>query len=167
MGVWESENRHSISQMNSHFGSWTRDSWIFKERLQGSKPIALKSFLYHWKLLKCKCLKWARMTHFDIWNTSYGQKKGRESKWQFDSQSLKVENQPDFLACRWPETYHWKALNEGDNFALNFISIGGLHTKLWGPKVAGLPTLVISGLPNGSPETKNHLDVSLVERCRV
>jgi hypothetical protein len=31
------------------------------------------------KLLERKCLKWARMTHFNIWNTSYGQKKGRES----------------------------------------------------------------------------------------
>jgi len=28
------------------------------------------------KLLKRRCLKWARMTHLDIWNTSYGQKKG-------------------------------------------------------------------------------------------
>jgi hypothetical protein len=28
------------------------------------------------KLLECRCLKWARMTHLDTWNTSYGQKKG-------------------------------------------------------------------------------------------
>jgi hypothetical protein len=31
------------------------------------------------KLLKCRCPKWARMTHLDICNTTYGQKKGRES----------------------------------------------------------------------------------------
>ncbi len=31
------------------------------------------------KLLKCRCQKWVRMTHLDIWNTSYGQKKGRKS----------------------------------------------------------------------------------------
>jgi hypothetical protein len=36
---------------------------------------------------------------------------------QFDSQQLKVRNQPDFLVCRWHATYHWKALNEGYNFA--------------------------------------------------
>jgi hypothetical protein len=30
------------------------------------------------KLLKCRCPKWARMTHLDIWNTSYGQKRGRD-----------------------------------------------------------------------------------------
>jgi hypothetical protein len=31
------------------------------------------------KLLDRKCLKWACMTHLNIENTSYGQKKGRES----------------------------------------------------------------------------------------
>jgi len=31
----------------------------------------------------------------------------------------------------------------------------------------GVPTLVISGLPLGSPGTKCHLDVGLVERHRV
>jgi hypothetical protein len=30
-------------------------------------------------LLKCRCLKWVRIAHLDIWNTSYDQKKGRES----------------------------------------------------------------------------------------
>jgi hypothetical protein len=111
------------------------------------------------KLLKLRCLKWARITHLDIWNTSYGQKKGRESSWQFDSRPLKVENQPDLFMCRWCATYHWKALDEGYNFAWDLISIRGLHTKLWCPKVTGIPTLVISGLPFGSPATKCHLDV--------
>jgi len=50
---------------------------------------------------------------------------------------------------------------------LELISIGGLYTKLWGPKVARVPTLGISGLPFGSPGTKCHLDVDLVERHRV
>jgi hypothetical protein len=62
---------------------------------------------------------------------------------------------------KWRATYYWKALNEGYNFALDLISIRGLHAKLWAPKVAGVPTLAISGLPLG---TKCHLDVGLVER---
>jgi len=37
------------------------------------------------KILELKCLKWARITQLDIPNTSYGQKKGWESNWQFDS----------------------------------------------------------------------------------
>jgi hypothetical protein len=104
------------------------------------------------------------MTHLDIWNTSYGQKKGRESNYQFDSRPLKVKNQPDYLACMWRATYYWKALNESYNFASDLISIRGLWTKLWGPKIVGVLTLGISGLPFGSPETKCHLDVGLMER---
>jgi len=64
-------------------------------------------------------------------------------------------------------TYRWKALNEGYNFILDLISIGGLHTKLWGPKVVEVLTLAISKLPFGSPKTKSHLEVRLVERHKV
>jgi hypothetical protein len=49
--------------------------------------------------------------------------------------------------CRWRGTYRWKAFDEVYNFALDVISIGGLHTKLWAPKVVGVLTLRISGLP--------------------
>ncbi len=69
------------------------------------------------KVLKCRCLKWPRMSHLDICNTTYGWKKGRESNWQFDSQPLKVENQPDPRVCRWSATHHWKALKESYKFA--------------------------------------------------
>jgi len=119
------------------------------------------------KLLELRCLKWARMTHLDIWNTSYGQKKGRESNWQFDFWSLKVWNRPDFLVCRWHATLCRKALNEGYNFALDFISISTRQRKLWAPKGAKVPSLGISGLPLGSPGTKGHLDVALVERHKI
>jgi hypothetical protein len=84
--------------------------------------------------------------------------------WQFDSRPLKVRNRLDFLACRWRTTYCWKALNDGYNFVSDLISIGGLHTKLCTPKVVGVPTLGISGLPSGSPGTKCHLGVSPVAR---
>ncbi len=59
-----------------------------------------------------------------------------------------------------------ETLDDGYNFALNVISIRGLQRKLWAPKVAGVPSLGISGLPLGSLKTKCHLDVSLVERHR-
>jgi hypothetical protein len=110
------------------------------------------------------------MTHLDIQNTSCGQKKGWESIWQFNSGPLKVRILPNLLACRWRATYHWKALDESYNFALNLISIEGLHTKLWAPKVrtiVGVPTLGISGLPRGSFRTKWHLGVSPVARHKV
>jgi hypothetical protein len=67
----------------------------------------------------------------------------------------------------WSATYRWKAFDEGYNFALDLISIGGLLRKLWAPKVVGVPSLGISGLPLGSPKTKCHLDMALAERHRV
>jgi hypothetical protein len=56
-------------------------------------------------------------------------------------------------------TYRWKAFNKGYNFTLDLTSIKGLHEKLWAPKVVGVPTVGISGLPLGNPGTKCHLDV--------
>jgi hypothetical protein len=50
----------------------------------------------------------------------------------------------------WHMTCRWKDLDKAYNFALDFISIRGLQAKLWGPKVAGFPTLAILGLPLGS-----------------
>ncbi len=74
------------------------------------------------------------MTHLDISNTSYGQKKGWESNWQFDSQPRKVENRSDFLTFKWCAIYCWKILDEGYNFALDLIVIRGVHAKLWASK---------------------------------
>jgi hypothetical protein len=111
--------------------------------------------------------KMACMTHLYIRNTSYGQKKGRESNWQFDSRPLKVENHPDLLMCKWRATYIWKALDEGYNFALDLIPIGGLHAKLWTPKVAGVWTVGILGLPLESLGTKWYLGAGPVARHRV
>jgi hypothetical protein len=103
------------------------------------------------KVLKCKCPKWPCMSHLDICSPSYGQKKGRESNWQFDSRPLKVRNRPNLLSCTQRATYRWKALDESYNFALDRTSIRGLLAKLWGSKVPGVPGGEISGLPRGSP----------------
>jgi hypothetical protein len=115
----------------------------------------------------CKCLKWACIAHLDNWNTSYGQKKGWKSNWQFDSRPLKVENRPDSHACRQHATYRWKTLDKGYNFASDLIAIGGLHRKLCALKVARVPIVTISRLPLGSLGTKSHLDVAHVKKRRV
>jgi hypothetical protein len=82
------------------------------------------------KFLKCKCPKWPRMSHLDIYSTSYGQKKSWESNWQFDSRPLKVRNRPDPDVCRWSTTYRWKDLKESYKFASNLASIGARSEKL-------------------------------------
>ncbi len=111
--VWGYEPSHS--QGNSHVRSWspkrTPESW--ERNCKGQNPSPWRVLYIIGKLLKCKYLKWARITHLDIWNTSYGQKKGRESNWQFDSQPLKVDNRPDSLVCRWHATYCWESSRQG------------------------------------------------------
>jgi len=119
------------------------------------------------KLLKRRCLKWARIAHLDIWNTSYGQKKGRESNCQFDSWPQKVGNRPLSDVRFGSATRRWKALDESYNFASDHIAIGGLLAKLWGSKVPRVPFGAISRLPLGSPGKNSHLDVGSVESHRV
>jgi len=82
-----------------------RDSRKLRTRLQGSKHLALRCFLYHWKVLEYRCPKWPCMSHLDICNTSYGWKKDRKSNWQFNSRPLKVGNRPDPGVCRWVATH--------------------------------------------------------------
>jgi hypothetical protein len=76
------------------------------------------------KVLKRRYRKWPRIDHLDICNPSYGQKKGRESNWQFDSQSLKVENRPVPDVRSGSATRSWKALFEGYNFGSDLVPIG-------------------------------------------
>jgi len=116
--------------------------------------------------LKCKCPKWPRRSHWDIYNTSYGQKKGWESNWQFDSRPLKVGNQPNPGVCKSSATHGWKALEESYNFGLDPVLIRAWGEKLWMPKVPGVQTETVSRLHFGSPKKKSHLDASAAESCK-
>jgi hypothetical protein len=138
---------------------WTPES--SKGDFRGQNPLDWRVIYIMGNLLKQRCLKWARMTHWTSETQVMAKKKVGSQNGQFDSQPLKVENWPDFLVCRWHATYRWKAFKEDYNFASHLSSIRGLHIKLWGPKVARVPTLEILGLPFGSPRTKCHLDVGL------
>jgi hypothetical protein len=118
------------------------------------------------KVLKCRCLKWPRMSHLHICSSSYGLKKGRESNWQFYSRPLKVENRPKYDVFRRSATWNWKALNESYKIALDLIPIRGLSKKLWMPKVPEVQTRTVSGLLLGSLGKKCHSDVASTESCR-
>jgi hypothetical protein len=65
------------------------------------------------KVLKCRCPKWPHIGHLDICSPSYGQKKGRESNWQFDSWPLKVGNRPVPNVRSGIATWRWKTLFKG------------------------------------------------------
>ncbi len=112
------------------------------------------------KVLKCKCPKWPRMSHLNIFSTSYGQKKGRESNWQFDSRPLKVGNRSFPNVCSRSATWRWKDFEESYDFGSNLVPIQARGEKLWMPKVPGAQTGTVSRLHLGSPGKKSHLDVA-------
>jgi len=118
------------------------------------------------KVLKFTCPKWPRTSHLDICSPSYGQKKGRESNWQFDSWPLKVGNRPFPNVCRRITTWHWKALEESYNSGLDLTPIGGWSQEIWVPKVSRVQPEIVSGLLLGSPKKKCHSDVTPVEQRR-
>jgi hypothetical protein len=78
----------------SEFPLWELESkWTFESSdrdCRGQNPSSWRVIYIFGKLLKRKYLKWDRITHLDVWNMSYCQKKGRESNWQSNSQALKV-----------------------------------------------------------------------------
>jgi hypothetical protein len=86
LALWEMESR------------WTPET--SESDYRGQNPMARGVLYIIGKLLERKCLKWAHIVHLDIWNTSYGRKKGRESNCQFDFRPQKVGNRPDLLSCK-------------------------------------------------------------------
>jgi hypothetical protein len=142
--------------------------------LRGQISMACGALYINGNLLKRRCLKWARIAHLDIWNTSYDQKKGQESNSResasFDSRPLKVRNRHEILGCRRRATYRWKALDESYNFALDRTSIQGLLAKLWASKSRKSRRARFrdsrAGVP-GVPGEKSHLDVGPVESHKV
>ncbi len=73
MGTWESSETFKTSELDC--------------RGQNTSPWAVLHVIG--KLLKCRCRKWPHMIHLNIYSTSYGKKKGRESNCQFNSWPLK------------------------------------------------------------------------------
>jgi len=138
MGTWESSRTLKISE--------------FDCRGQNTLPWGVLNIIE--KLSKSTYRKWPRMSHLDIYNISYGKKKGRESNWQFDSRPLKIRNWPDPGVCKWSATHHWKALKESYKFALDLIPTGGPSKELWTCNVPGVQTRTVSGLFLGSLQDK-------------
>ncbi len=106
------------------------------------------------------------MIQLNAYNISYGRRKGQESKCQFDSQPLKVENCLDLHAYKKRATYHWKALDKGYKFFLDLASIKGLHKKLRASKVARVPNSKIIRFPTWESWEKCHLGVAPMANCR-
>jgi hypothetical protein len=87
------------------------------------------------KVLKRRYRKWPRIGHSDICSPSYGQKKGQESNWQFDSRPLKVGNRPLPDLRIESAIRRWKDLDEGYKFDSDLVAIRLCSRELWAPKV--------------------------------
>ncbi len=90
------------------------------------------------KVLKRRYRKWPRIGHLDICRPSYGQKKGQESNWQFDSRPLKVGNRPLPEVRIGSAIRRWKDLDESYKFGSDLVAIRLRSQELWAPKVLGL-----------------------------
>jgi hypothetical protein len=90
------------------------------------------------KVLKRRYRKWPRIGHLNICSPSYGQKKGRESNWQFDSRPLKVGNRPLPDLRIESAIRRWKDLGEGYKFGSDLVAIRICSRELWAPEVPGL-----------------------------
>ncbi len=88
--------------------------------------------------MKRRYRKCPRIDNSDICSPSYGQKKGRESNWQFDSRPLKVRNRclPDIRIES--AIWRWKDLDEGYNFGSDLVAIQLCSRELWRLKVPGV-----------------------------
>jgi hypothetical protein len=131
---WELESIWNLNFLENDFKGQNSLDWKVSHTIE--------------KLLKPRHLKWAYMTRLNTYSTIYDQKKGRESKCQFDSRPLKVRNHFELHEFGWRVTYHWKDLNKSYNFSLNFISIRGLHKELQASKVPIVLISKISRLPS-------------------
>jgi hypothetical protein len=116
------------------------------------------------KFLKRRYRKWPRIGHLDICRPSYGQKKGRESNWQFDSRPLKVGNRlaPDVRFGS--EICRWKDLDEGYNFGSDLVAIRVQGEELWPLKVPGVQNRD-TWLDFGTPTWESREKVPLRCRC--
>ncbi len=85
--MWVKPNTPKVGDLES---SGAPECLEFDSKAQNTSHWGVLSVLG--KVLKRRYGKWSRIGHLDICSPSYGQKKGRESNWQFDSRPLKVRN---------------------------------------------------------------------------
>ncbi len=118
--------------------------------------------------MKHRCPTCARMTHLDICNTSYGQKKVRESNWQFDSRPQKVRHLPYSFVYRWHATHRWKALDEGYNFGFRPHPNLRFAQEVMNSQSCGSPNLNNFGTPTWESrderpfECHSHMEVQSI-----
>ncbi len=115
---------------------WTFD--FFERNFRGRNPLDWGIFYIIEKILELKCLKWVCMIHLNNSNTSYGQKKGRESIWLLTTKSKESPRFPYVqVACHIP----LKSSPQGLQLCFRpHLNQNSAH-KVMGPQSHGSPQL--------------------------
>jgi hypothetical protein len=82
-GVWEGVREWTLTPQGSPtLGVGVLVDFESSEgNCRGQNSMAWRIIYINGKRLERRYLKWVHIAHLDIWNTNYGQKKGRESNW--------------------------------------------------------------------------------------
>ncbi len=131
--VWVKPNTSKVGDLES---SGTLECFEFDSKAQNTSHWGVLGVIG--KFLKRRYRKWPRIGHLNICSPSYGQKKGRESNWQFDSRPLKVGNRPLSNLRIESAISRWKDFDKGYKFGSDLITIRLCSRELWAPKVSGL-----------------------------
>ncbi len=116
--------------------------------------------------MKRRYRKWPRIGHLDICNPSCGQKKGRESNWQFDSRPLKVGNRPLidlFLTSELRVRYVVEKISTRATSLVQTLLRSDFAVGSYELPKSGTSTGTISRLQLGSPGKKCHSGASAAE----
>jgi hypothetical protein len=117
------------------------------------------------KVLKRKYWKCPRIGNSDICSPSYGQKKGRESNWQFDSTTKSRESIPSWHPI-WVCDMALEISQRGLQLWFKPHRDPTLQSGVMVIQSSGSPAGTISGLHFGSPGNLCHLDAPSVASCR-
>jgi len=140
---------------------------ISKRDFRGQNSMACKVLYIIGKILKRKYLKWALIDHLDIWNTSYGQKKGQESNWQFDSRPEKVRIDPIYLFADNVQHTIGKLSMRATTLHQTAPRSEVCSQSYGAPNSRESPLAWFRDFHVGVPGEKSHLDVGPVKRSRV
>jgi len=114
IGECEGMNPHTPKQAPTLGVGVLMDSWIFKERLQGSKLILLTCFLYHWKVLGMQMSKMGLHDPFGHIKHKLWTKKKSGVKLPIWLPNTKSQKSPRFpcvqVACHIPLERFWQGL---------------------------------------------------------
>jgi hypothetical protein len=158
--------------MKTHTPKWTPilgvrvlvDSRIFKERLQRSKHFALRTFYIIGKLWKCRCLKWARMTHLTFATQVMAKRKvgSQTGSLTPDHKKLGIDSIPVCAGGVWHTI--GKLLTRATTF-LETSSWSEVWTRNYSPtKLWESKPWQFRNSPLGVSGQKNHLDVGLTKK---